>query len=122
MAGVLRRIQWNAVDTSRFLGIFLSEPKPDVVFDPPAKGLSFAAFAKASAKCGVRLDRRTQWIYDDAAIYLNGEAKEWSTGSRMGLIDLANARNLSGRQVGSLSPAALRFLHDGYRHGYLHVA
>ena len=122
VAGVLRKIQWNAVDTSRFLGIFLSEPKPDVVFDAPARVPSLAAFAKAIAKRGVILDRRTQWIYDDAAIYLNGEANEWPTGSRLGLMELANARKLSGREVGSLAPAALQFLHDGYRHGYLHVA
>ena len=122
VAGALRKIRWNAADTSRFLGIFLSEPKPDVVFDPPAKVPSLAAFAKATAKRGVILDRRTQWIYDDAAIYLNGEAREWPTGARRGLIDLANARELSGREVGSLGPAALQFLHDGYRHGYLHVA
>jgi len=71
---------------------------------------------------GVALDRRTQWLYDDAAIYVNGEAHEWPAGARASLAGLANARGLSARDAASLAPAALQLLHDGYRHGFLHVA
>jgi 50S ribosomal protein L16 3-hydroxylase len=119
---ILREIKWDRAGTSRFLGSFLSDPKPDVYFDPPARRLSRAAFAKAIASRGVTLDRRTQWLYDDGAIYLNGEAREWPTGARGSLIDLANSRSLSARRSASLSVAALQFLHDGYSHGFLHVA
>jgi len=37
---ILRGIRWDRAATARFLGIFLSEPKPDVYFDPPASRLS----------------------------------------------------------------------------------
>lgn len=119
---VLRGIKWNHAATARFLGVFLSDPKPDVYFDPPAMPLSCAAFAKAIARRGIVLDRRTQWLYDDDAIYLNGEAKEWPDGTRQVLIDLANVRALGATQATSLSTDTLQFLHDGYRHGFLHVA
>jgi len=122
VAAILRRIKWDRAATARFLGTFLSDPKPDVYFDPPASRLPRTAFFKAIAHRGVVLDRRTQWLYDDAAIYLNGEAKGWPTGARAGLIDLANTRRLSARQVALLPAAALQFLHNGYSHGFLHVA
>jgi 50S ribosomal protein L16 3-hydroxylase len=119
---ILRKVQWDRPATARFLGIFLSEPKPDVYFDPPATAVSPAAFANSIARRGIALDRRTQWLYDDAFIYVNGEAHEWPAGAREGLADLANARSLDARRAASLPPAALQFLHYGYRHGYLHVA
>jgi 50S ribosomal protein L16 3-hydroxylase len=122
MGIVLRGIKWNRATTARFLGAFLSDPKPDVYFTPPARPQSCAAFAKAIARHGVTLDRRTQWLYDDDWIYLNGEAMEWPSGARQALVALANARTLTARQVASLSPAALQFLHDGYSHGFLHIA
>ena len=119
---ILRGIKWDRAATAHFLGVFLSDPKPDVYFDLPARRLSRAAFAKAIASSGVALDRRTQWLYDDGAIYLNGEARDWPTGARGSLIELANSRSLSARRAASLSVAALQFLHDGYSHGFLHVA
>jgi 50S ribosomal protein L16 3-hydroxylase len=118
---ILRRIRWNRATTARFLGALLSEPKPDVFFTAPAKPLARAAFVTAIARHGVTLDRRTQWLYDDDAIYLNGEITEWPDGARNALCGLANVRALDARQTASLSAAALRFLYDGYRHGFLYV-
>ena len=84
--------------------------------------LPLAAFAKSIARRGVALDRRTQWLYDDVRIFINGEAHAWSAGARAGLAELANARRLGAREAAALTPAALQLLHDGYRHGFLHVA
>ncbi len=119
---VLRGIKWDRAATARFLGTFLSDPKPDVYFDPPEPRLTPASFARAIARHGVALDRRTQWLYDDAAIYVNGEATAWPAGGRNDLSALANARRLGAREAASLSEAALQFLYDGYGHGFLHVA
>jgi 50S ribosomal protein L16 3-hydroxylase len=122
VAGALAKIRWDRAATARFLGIFLSEPKPDVYFDPPRAPLSRAAFAKAIAKGGVALDGRTQWLYDDAAIYLNGEELAWPEGDRAPLEQLANARALDARRAASLGPRSIDFLYDGYRHGFLRTA
>jgi 50S ribosomal protein L16 3-hydroxylase len=119
---ILRGIRWDREGTARFLGIFLSEPKPDVYFDAPDRVLALAAFAKSIARRGVALDRRTQFLYDDAGLYVNGEAHEWPAGGRAGLAELANSRGLSARDAAALPRAALQLLHDGYRHGFLHVA
>ena len=117
----LRGIRWNRATTAHFLGLLLSDPKPDVYFDPPATPMSRAAFARAIVRHGVTLDRRTQWLYDDAAMYLNGAASPWPEGSRQSLAALANLRGLDARDVAALTPAAINFLHDGYRHGFLHT-
>ncbi len=119
---LLRGIRWDHATTARFLGVFLSEPKPDVFFTAAGKPLSRAAFAKAIARGGVKLDRRTQWLYDDVAIYVNGQASEWPGGAQPALVELANARALDARRAAAISDAALQFLYDGYRHGFLHVA
>jgi 50S ribosomal protein L16 3-hydroxylase len=122
MDAMLRSITWNRATIARFLGIFLSEPKPDVFFHPPAVRLSRAAFARTIARRGIALDRRTQCLYDDDLIYLNGEAMAWPAGCRPVLRELANTRALSAAQAASLSGEALQLLHDGYSHGFLHVA
>ena len=118
----LRRIRWNRTDTARFLGMLLSDPKPDVYFDAPAAPLSRVAFAKAIARRGIALDRRTQWLYDDDAMYLNGAPSPWPARDRSTLAALANTRALAARDAASLAPDAIEFLHHGYRHGFLHVA
>jgi len=121
-ASILHGIKWDRAATARFVGTYLSDPKPDVYFDPPEPRLSRAAFARAIARHGVALDRRTQWLYDDVAIYTNGESKSWPAGARDCLISLANARRLGARESAALSTAAIQFLYDGYSHGFLHVA
>jgi 50S ribosomal protein L16 3-hydroxylase len=122
VATALAKIRWERATTTRFLGTFLSEPKPDIYFDAPAAPLSRIAFAKAIARRGLSLDRRTHWLYDDDAIYVNGEARTWPKGARMPLEVLANDRVLDARRAAAMTPPALDFLHDGYRHGFLHVA
>ena len=122
VAGALARIRWNRAATLRFLGQFLSEPKPHVYFDLPAAPLSRAAFAKAIGQRGVVLDRRTHWLYDDAAIYVNGDAHPWPAGDRASLERLANARALDARSAAALPSGSINFLHEGYCHGFLHAA
>jgi len=122
VASALAKIRWDRAATSRFLGIFLSEPKPEIFFEPPRKFLPRAAFASAIARRGVVLDRRTLWLYDDDALYVNGEAHPWPEGDPVPFRQLANGRALDAPRSASLSQPMLEFLHDGYRHGFLHVA
>ena len=119
-AAQLAKLRWDRAAVARFLGSFLSEPKPSIFFEPPAAPLSLRAFAAAVRKRGLRLDRRAQWLYDDDALYVNGEARDWPRGSRHALEALANARALSSADVTSLPSSAIALLHADYRHGYLH--
>jgi 50S ribosomal protein L16 3-hydroxylase len=118
----LAKIAWDRAFVSRFLGATLSEPKADVYFDVPDTPLSSRAFAAALRKRGVRLDRRTQWLYDDDAMYVNGEARDWPRAGRAFLQTLANARALSAAEAGRLPAGIVALLHADYRHGYLHPA
>ena len=78
----LARLTWNPAEVARFLGAMLSEPKPDVYFDAPDAPLTARAFAAAIGRQGLRLDRRTQWLYDDDSMYVNGEARAWPRAGR----------------------------------------
>lgn len=122
VAAALRDVRWNQAVVDRFLGTMLSEPKADVVFDPPSPPLARAAFVRAVRRRGAHLDRRTGWLYDNDALYVNGEAHAWPAGDRGPLAQLANTRSLPAAAAALLAPPALAFLHEGYRHGYLHVA
>lgn len=117
----LAKIRWSARDVSRFLGEFLSEPKADVYFDPPEAPMTLRAFASSARRKGIRLDRRAQWLFDDDALYVNGEARAWPRYARAMLAALANARALSAAQVSKLPDATIAMLHDDYRHGSLHI-
>ncbi|MCC7218031.1 MAG: cupin domain-containing protein [Burkholderiales bacterium] len=122
IARALAAVRWDRATVERFLGTMLSEPKPSVFFTPPARPLARTAFAAALRRRGLTLDRRTQWLYDDACVYVNGEAHAWPAGPRAALATLANARALSPRRAASLSPAQVALVHEGYRHGYAHLA
>ncbi len=122
MAGTLRRIRWSRQDVDRFVGMLLSEPKADVVFDPPAARSPRGAFASMLKRRGAQLDRRTRWLYDDDFVYVNGEAHAWPAGARAPLARLADTRGLSANHVSGLSAAAVTFLHRAYCHGFLHLA
>jgi 50S ribosomal protein L16 3-hydroxylase len=118
----LADVRWDRRLVTQYLGSFLSEPKADVYFNPPSAPKSRAAFAAGVRKRGLRLDRRTQWLYDDASIYVNGEATPWPVRDRSALMHLANTRALPAKQAATLSDGIMAFLHEGYRHGFLHIA
>ena len=119
IAATLAKIRWNDATVSRFIGSHLSEPKPGVWFDPPSRPMPLPAFARAIARSGVVLDRRSQLLYDARRFYLNGETLDVPRTASATLRTLANARRLSARQAAAAGDATLRVLHDAYRHGFL---
>ena len=116
----LARLRWREADVARFLGSYLSEPKPHVTFDRPQPALSPARFAAAIRAHGIGLDRRTQWLYDDAAYYVNGEARAWPRGAREALARLADERRLAAADAKRLGNGIIALLYADYRNGYLH--
>jgi 50S ribosomal protein L16 3-hydroxylase len=120
-AALLDAIRWSGADADRFLGSWLSEPKASVVFAPPARSLSLAAFRARAARRGVRLDLATQLLYDARSLYANGDALPWPAAGATTLRQLANARALPGPAVDRAAPSALSLMYDWYRHGCLHL-
>jgi 50S ribosomal protein L16 3-hydroxylase len=118
---LLEGIAWDPTTVARFLGCWLSEPKPQVFFLPPRPALTPAAFRNRMAKHGVRLDPRTQLLYDPAHLFINGVALGWPAGGGAALRQLANSRSLAARLAGSIPPETARILYNWYRDGYLHA-
>jgi 50S ribosomal protein L16 3-hydroxylase len=117
-AAALRRVRWTDRDVAEFAGVFLSEPKPVVVFDPPARPLPEARFRAAAARRGLVLDRRSRMLTNDGQVFLNGEALA-ETGETLRVLQrLADQRRLA---PGPLADAAAAQLYPWYRAGYIHL-
>jgi 50S ribosomal protein L16 3-hydroxylase len=82
--------------------------------------LSRGAFVARAGKRGVRLDPRTQLLYDERSLFINGAAQPWPAAGMAALRALANARELPPQKVRALGRESAALLHDWYRHGYLH--
>jgi 50S ribosomal protein L16 3-hydroxylase len=118
---MLREIRWNTDTIGEFLGCWLTEPKPAVWFEPPARPRSRSAFLAAAERNGVRLDTRSQLLYDDGQLYLNGDAIAWPPNGKRLLERLANSRALAARDVRTAAASAASMLYDWYRHGFVHT-
>jgi len=117
VASTVSRIRWSRAELREFGGRLLSEPKPQVYFDPPSRPLARAAFERRGAATGVRLDPRTRLLYAGATAFVNGEAIAMPRAARPALVALADRRELAAPLR---APAAFWDLaYAWYRHGFL---
>ena len=117
-SGMLRLLdgaRWNRDDLQRFIGEDLSTPKSHVVYAPPRRALSLAAFRKTIAKEGLKLAPQSILLYDDAAFYINGERWTVAARARPRLRQFADRRMLLPATVPA---AAMATLYAWYRSGY----
>lgn len=117
-SGAIKALRWNRHDIADFLGRYLSEPKAHVFFEPPARPMASAAFAKAVAQRGLRLDPRSQFLFRGRAFFLNGERIEAAATMTPILRLLADQRALA-----PFSPEGelLSLLYAWYQAGYLRL-
>jgi 50S ribosomal protein L16 3-hydroxylase len=114
---MLRSVRFRATDVRRFLGEYLSEPKPQIVFSPPRAPLAGRQFETAAHASGVRLDPRTLLLFDDACMYVNGEAIAVPVPQRAPLRALADRRSFA--PGAKLAPSLCSVMHRWYLHGWL---
>ena len=94
------------------LGEVLSEPKPNVRFDPsPVLELGQ----------GVRPDRRSRMLYDDERIYLNGESYLAAGRDARTMRTLADRRELGAAEIVRSSAAARTLLDAWMQAGWMHA-
>jgi 50S ribosomal protein L16 3-hydroxylase len=122
VSAALAQIRWETRDVERFLGRFLSEPKPIVRFSPPPAPTGKSTFAAKVSSGGLALDRATQLLYDDAAFYVNGETVPFRGAGTAMLRRLANRRALSARECRSLGAPLAALLYEWYRYGFVHLS
>lgn len=116
---VLRRIRWSEADAALVAGRQLTAPKPQTVFDPPARPLSAAAFSRHLTRRDVVLDARTRMLYRGARFFVNGESVDVPATSRVRFARLADRRRAHGTPFTRVGSAGL--LYDWYRSGYLRL-
>jgi len=116
--GLIGKLQPTRAGVAAFLGCYLSEPKPDVFFEPPPRPMARAAFARAARKQGLRLDGKTRMLHHGAKLFINGEPA--ALGAAPGVLKrLADKRELPpGTAAGE---AASGLLYAWYVDGWLHI-
>jgi len=114
----LRRLAWDERAAAQFLGSHLTEPKPTVAFSAPAHVLGPKRFIDRAARHGLRLDGRTQLLYDERNLFINGEAYAWPPRGRAALKRIADLRRLGASEIGD---GAWPWFYRWYCDGFLHV-
>ena len=107
---VLARISWSRRDVARFVGEYLTTPKPHVVFRP-------GGGRRALARSRVRLDPKTQLLYAGNRFFMNGESLSLSGGKARSLKNLADKRSGPGTELRALAALIAQW----HRAGYLHL-
>ncbi|MGB7816143.1 MAG: cupin domain-containing protein [Methylotenera sp.] len=72
VSGMLQTITWDKNSVADFLGKYLTEPKPDMVFEP-ARKISQTEFIKKLSKKSLLLNLKSQLLFTQNNFYLNGE-------------------------------------------------
>lgn len=122
VADILKRIQWSDQHVADFLGTYLSEPKPDIIFDPNKK-ISLQKFSERLIQNGICLDLKSQMLFTEHHFYLNGESIATSTESASLMKTLADYRKISAREIqacGGIDTSLISKLHEWYMAGYLY--
>jgi 50S ribosomal protein L16 3-hydroxylase len=114
----LRRLAWDERVAARFLGSYLTEPKPVVAFAAPRRAAGRKSFRRRAARRGLRLDSRTQMLYDEHNLFINGEALAWPAQGRTALRRIADRRRLA---AGEIEDGASPLFYRWYCNGFLHV-
>lgn len=120
VSAILKNIHWSALDVGDFLGTYLSEPKPDVVFDANKK-ISLSNFNKKLITHGIELDLKSQMLFINNQFYLNGEAVVFTDKSAALLSKLADYRQLNASNINQepLEEKLQQQLHAWYLAGFL---
>lgn len=113
----LARIRWSRSEVAEFLGRYLSEPKPHVLFAPPPRPVAFSAFLRRLANDRVQLDPRTNLLVHGTKLFVNGDALTVRGRARAALLALADRRSADGAVLAHARLADL--LYTWYRQGYL---
>ncbi|WP_250525991.1 cupin domain-containing protein [Caballeronia sp. GAWG2-1] len=121
VGSILADIKWTEKDIAAFLGSYLSEPKANVVFDPPERALNQQKFVERAKKAGLTLDRKTILLYDKTSYFVNGEAEALTARAKKWLPELADARCLEGKRFVTLTDdsSMTSMLHEWYCAGWI---
>jgi 50S ribosomal protein L16 3-hydroxylase len=114
---LLADARWHEAEAGQFLGCYLTTPKAQVLFHPPARPLPAAAFRNRVRRTGIALAAQTLMLYRGKDIFLNGECITAPYRSRPLLRRLADARQLDAENC--KTDTLTELLYSWYRYGYV---
>ncbi|WP_235840104.1 JmjC domain-containing protein [Derxia lacustris] len=115
----LRKLRFDRARIADFLAECLSEPKPGVVFDAPAKPLGFAKFLQAISRNGIRLSPASLMLHTPREVSINGESFDATESEGRWLRQFADSRHASADECAMLGENLAECLYDWYRAGWL---
>lgn len=115
----LARIRWSRRTVLEFLGCHLTEPKPHVRFERPARPVGLGAFTRLAASRGVRLDIKTLMLYSGRLLFINGSSCSPAPPAATFLRRLADRRRIAA--PARFNAEAARWLYQWYRSGYIGI-
>lgn len=118
-ASMLEPMRWSRADVDQFMGTYLTEPKANVVFDPPARCMAPNVFVRRAARAGVRLALASRALVSGRTLFINGEAIRAGAAEFKVLGRLADQRQLTAPL--HLDPEAARTLYAWYCAGYIEI-
>ncbi|TSA50571.1 MAG: cupin domain-containing protein [Nitrosomonadales bacterium] len=113
---MLRSIRWDEAEVAAFLGSYLTEPKPHILFNPPRR-LTPEKFGERFTARGIRLDLKSQMLFNGNHVFINGESAQVQGAALNLMTTLADRRALPA--TGDAPPQALALLCAWRNAGYL---
>ncbi len=111
-----RQVRWKKRDIADFLGCYLSEPKPHIVFNPPVTPSTRKRFARIMQTRGIELDLKSLMLCHGDTVFINGNAHTVKAGAYRILRSLADSRRLA---PADLAEPVLSLLYQWYIDGYI---
>lgn len=118
---ILEKINWDNNHVADFLGQYLTEPKPDVVFEP-ARQLSLPKFMNQLQQKKLMLDLKSHMLFTHNGFYLNGEKLTIPDNLMTCMQNLANQRCLDiSNQTTDVQNQLADVLYDSYLAGFIRL-
>ena len=118
---ILGEIRWSRRQVTEFLGAYLTEPKQHVIYFPPQRPQTEAAFSAAARHRGVELALTSQMLYGNTMFFINGEPNRIAAALAAPMRRLADRRRLAGREI-PRHGAVADMLYRWYRAGYIYLS
>lgn len=117
VADMIARIRWDNDDIRNFIGCWLTEPKPQIYFDAPEEEPDFDEFTAHVRSQGLRLDVKSQLLFSENCLFINGEPVSVES------CDLAWMQTLADRRCQNAAPdltsGTLQTLFEWYSCGFV---
>jgi 50S ribosomal protein L16 3-hydroxylase len=119
VGAMLETITWNTDSVADFLGRYMSEPKPDIFFEPNDPTL-IDDFNMLLAESVLHLDLQSQMLFSKDNFYINGESLKVPLIIVNCMQTLADTRMLDARTFNvQQRQTVAETLHSAYNAGYV---